>query len=294
MYDSAIMKLLAEQYKKENIKISFNAGKAGRGGHCVIYCSSHNIWYPNAEKYFRESILNRDYYEWMKMSYIDSEKDIYLRDIYKSWYVSGVNAKLDSIDNLAEYLEKVVKEYKVITVGISAGGYLAVILGVLLNAERVYAFSAQFDLNGRELEKNAILQKYKNDAKKEKYYDLVPFIKQSTVPIYYIYPMMNELDAVQKKRVENCSSVRILGLKSKKHGVVILRSNLPDILKMQVQDLDVIFGRFKDRQLTPIEFSIRFVGALKTVGEIEFLTKKIFSKIKEFTLKTILAGGTNK
>ena len=81
-----------EAYQSGNYRIEYN--ETTDKNECVIYFSSNNIWFPNTEKAFQKSIVEEDRYEWQRNPYRIGKKNIYLRDIYKSWYVQGINYEL--------------------------------------------------------------------------------------------------------------------------------------------------------------------------------------------------------
>lgn len=58
---------------------------------CVIWFSSNAIYFPNNEANFKRSILEKDYYEWRYDTPLSARKHIFLRDIYKQWYLLGIN-----------------------------------------------------------------------------------------------------------------------------------------------------------------------------------------------------------
>lgn len=121
--------LLAEEaYHLDNYKIEYN--NAVINNECVIYFFSNNIWYPNTEEAFRKSIVENNRYEWNRNSYRIGKKNIYLRDIYKSWYVQGINDKINSVDAIVDWLRKETSGYEVVCIGSSAGGYMAALVGI--------------------------------------------------------------------------------------------------------------------------------------------------------------------
>lgn len=93
--------LAEEIYNKDNYKIIDNPH--GTRDECILYFSSNNIWFPNTEEAFKHSFVENDYYEWVKYGSTVSKKAIFFRDIYKSWYVTGINRHISSIDKLAEF-----------------------------------------------------------------------------------------------------------------------------------------------------------------------------------------------
>jgi len=112
---------------------------------CFIFFSSNGIYYPDTKETFEKAIIQKNRYEWINMSKdrrvkAIAGKFIFVRDIYKSWYVKGVNSRLNSVDALVNYLRERVKGYQVITVGNSAGGYAAALFGALLGADRALSW----------------------------------------------------------------------------------------------------------------------------------------------------------
>lgn len=73
---------------------------------------------------------------------------IFVRDIYKTFYVKGINHDVSSIDALLELLEEKTAGYQIVTCGNSAGGYMAVIAGKHLSADRIFSFGGQWEIGG--------------------------------------------------------------------------------------------------------------------------------------------------
>src|SRR5690606_24328241 len=73
-------------------------------------------------------------------------KKLYVRDLNNSWYHGehpGIGA---GVDALAEWIRGVIREQdvrKVVTLGCSMGGYAAILLGALIDADRVLAITQQ-------------------------------------------------------------------------------------------------------------------------------------------------------
>ena len=114
---------------------------------CMIYFSSNNIYFPDTEEAFQEIIIEKDRYEWENIAKkIHTTKKIFVRDIYKSWYIKGINEVVNTIEKLTELLINETCGYRVITVGNSAGGYCAILIGIKLKAEHILVFSPQNNL----------------------------------------------------------------------------------------------------------------------------------------------------
>lgn len=244
---------------------------------CVIYFSSHAIYYPNEKRAFEDSILKKDYYEWRSSVPISAYKQIFVRDVYKQWYISGINNRLSTPPILLRFLKGQTVGYKVITVGSSAGGYAAVLYGCLLKAERVFAFNAQFELNSllpKGEKVNPILVRKQQDQVAKPYYDLTTFL--NGVPVYYFMSEKSDWDKSQKAHVRNFSNVRTISFLTSHHGIPFPKVAIPAVMQSSPERLDRLSGK----TFRPIVFSIKFVGIITTLRglfkqALEMIKRKI-------------------
>ena len=99
------------------------------------------------------------------------DKKFYI-DVHQSWYHKGIQDISTSIEETRVYLETIIKDYKkVIFMGVSAGGYAAILFGSLLQVTIVVAFIPQ-----------TILTRNDTDIH---YRDVKQFINTTTR--YYLY-----------------------------------------------------------------------------------------------------------
>ncbi|MDR0563273.1 MAG: hypothetical protein LBG73_11385 [Spirochaetaceae bacterium] len=240
--------LLSEDYQKGNIKIIDTHAKSDK---CLIFCSGNGLYFPNTKEEYTEKIRKNDRYEWEHIAHSKNieknfSKLIFIRDIYKQWYVSGINKELHCIDALVEYIKTETKKYKIITVGSSAGGYTAVLLGILLNAYRIVTVSGQYYL-WSFVDRNPLLRKYKDDIHKSKYYDLRNILKNSDSQIVYIFPVRCENDLEQYNYVKNYSNIQFYRINSQNHGTGINSAQYPYIFLSDMNKMEKIYERYKDR-----------------------------------------------
>ena len=265
MYDvwNNHINIVEEIYNKENYSIKVN--NKTHDDICFIFFSSNDIWFPNTEEAFKRSFIEGDYYEWLNYSDIQANKVIYVRDIYKSWYVTGINKELNSVDAVIEFLKKQTSGMRVITVGSSAGGYMASLAAALLNAEYCICFSAQFDLTGKgAMGVNPFLRNYSQDANRSKYYNIVEIIKKSKVLMFYIMPAYCESDKEQMDKVAGVENVHILRIASHHHGVPLLKGNLSRLIQMDKESLLSLFDLHKEHIVGMINISIQLSGVIGT------------------------------
>lgn len=253
-------KLLKEAYAKDNyLEIDSHTEK----DICYIFFSSNALYFPNTKIVFKDLILRRDRYEWQHISENDfisnvAGKYIFIRDIYKSWYIEGINKRINSIDKLIDFLIDRTKGYRVRTVGASAGGYMASLVGAKIGAEVVFNFAGQFVLDrGPDLTGNYYyLRKNKNDSSKNKYFNIVSYIKD-TVPIMYFYGYGSKQDFMQKEEVKNIENVFCFAFDTDKHGVVLEEKDIPIVLTLKMEHLKKLYVNHEAKIIDKTRFIIK-------------------------------------
>lgn len=242
-----------------------------------MYCSSNAVWFPNEEAAFRKAFIDNNYFEWRRTKCSLANKEIFIRDVYKSWYVTGINQQINSIDLLIDFLKEEIGNAPLICIGVSSGAYMASIIGAILKADHVIAFSAQWSLNNSWcLEKNMFLKKYRNDSAVNKYYDIKQLVDRSSVPIYYIVPINNPEDLYQYNHIKDVSNIFPIVFTSKRHGVVVLKHSLQFLVSMKRDQLEFFYKQYKNKTISPISFSLRMVGVINTAKDItEIVVRKI-------------------
>lgn len=256
--------------KQDNFIIEYD--DQGDKNWCAIYFCSNGIYYPNTEEIFRKQIIEKNFFEWYHSRINRASKHIFIRDVFKQWYLTGINTKINTPQKLTEFLRKETEGYNIITIGSSAGGYAAILHGSLLNAKYVLAFNPQFEIKslldtGSEMENPIVFRKQKTE---NKYYDIIPYINKDT-DIFYFYSKASKVDIKQnsyiKGRKKN-NNIYILSFNSSYHGIPFLKVALPDVLNMEIGELKIL----SEKEHSPLLF------AIKTVGLYEIM-HKIFKKI---------------
>ena len=77
---------------------------------------------------------------------------VFVRDLNQSWYQEGVRGVSTTLDATTATLRALVTEsgaHRVVTLGVSAGGFAAIYFGVALEADFVLAFGPQTFTSGR-------------------------------------------------------------------------------------------------------------------------------------------------
>jgi len=279
--------LLQEQYKKPNYNIRYGNTRSKL---CLIFFSGNGLYYPNTETEFINRIIKDDRYEWSNITKSrifqkKCAKIFFLRDIYKQWYVTGINQSLNTVEKLLNWLKKETEGYTIITAGSSAGGYAAVLFGLLLRAERIFSFSGQFILS--DIEENPLLKKYANNNQYNQYYNLVDFCSISQTPIFYFYPALCEYDKRQAKAVASmCGEGGIYAyrIESAIHGDTVLPQNYRFLFFGKKKKLRKLYMRFKDKNIT----SKKLLCACSVLYAISDLFSLVYKRLKSFLKKCII------
>ena len=283
--------LLRKEYEKDNCIITRTGASTGR---VIIFFSSNGIYFPNNEEGFTDRIIRRDYYDFKNLSSDRLIHDYYelvilVRDVYKQWYVNGINPRYDSIDKTAEFLREITSGLKVTTCGSSAGGYAAVLFAHLLKAERFFSMSGQFSI-WHQADPSVAPFIYENAScpEKNKYYDISRITLDGGG--YYFWPSECENDKAQYELVKDSPQITILSFKSKQHGVPFPYCCYPYILSRSSAELSSIFsGMKKNVPLRPNIFALKILPITLyphvVPGIIRRFIKKIHRGVKKVMRK---------
>lgn len=274
--DSVFMQ---KAYGQANFKIQDNSESCENT--CIIFFSSNAIYYPNTEAELKKAV-QKDRFEWENISQSPILKRkvkryIFVRDLYKQWYISGINSDVNSIDKLIELLADLTSGYRVITVGSSAGGYAAVLFGVLLKAEKVFCFAGQWDISeqcgNNPFVDGAIQNRYQ-------YIKIADLVKNSRTPVFYMWPLHSDWDAKQAENVLKNGNVISFAFNASDHGVCCYSFNIPDLIVKDVDTLKKLGSIKKIHGWKKVSFLLQSVGLGKGIYKfLKNLLQRLVSKI---------------
>lgn len=252
---------------------------------CAIYFSSNDIYYPNNEQSFSEQILSKNKFEWYKTRITKAHKHIFLRDIKKQWYLTGINQKIDCIEKLYDFLVEETRNYKIITIGSSAGGFAAVLLGSMLNAELILTFNGQFMLTDRLIDSSEeidpIIFREKDNSQINKYFSLRQFIRNPD-RIYYYYSSNSDWDRSQYNHIADFS-FKFIPFNTSHHGIPFLKICLDKIINDPIKTT----GRYVGKMNNPIMFSIKIVGLFDTLRYLTIFGTSKYKKVLHLIFKRL-------
>ena len=103
--------------------------------YCYVYCSSNDLYKKDSESDFVQKIVKGNRFEWMNRSAQNTPtKEIFIRDVWLSWYANGVNQDIDSIEKLIDFIRMESFGIDLVTIRVSSGGFIAAILASECNA----------------------------------------------------------------------------------------------------------------------------------------------------------------
>lgn len=222
---------------------------------CIIFFSSNGVYYPNEPEVFEKIIINEDRYEWENLANTVSskvKKIFFLRDVFKNFYITGINKDINCIDGIVDFLKKHTENLNVYTVGSSAGGYAATIVGMKLNAKKIFSFSGQFDISKENIINYPLIELLRNEKTFSKYYDLKPHLKYLGNLLFYYCPIYFEDDVRQMTEVKSCSkNIVINRIKSYEHGYMLPPSLFPLICFMNTKKIVFLAVYTRLHSVTP-------------------------------------------
>ncbi len=248
--------LVHQVYKEDNYYCKKHNNKSQK---CIIFFSGNGLYYPNTEQVFELAIIKRNKFEWdniAKSLYIakNYEKVIFVRDIFKQWYVTGINDRVDSIEKLYELLKDLCGDNEIVTVGNSAGGYIATLMGYMLNAVAVFSFSGQFMLNAENINYGPIIERYRSNPNIEKYFDVKKFSNEVT-KVFYFCPDKVQIDIFQLSYIKNTENVFTFLFDSETHGQTINGKDYPLVLSLPYDFLCNYCKKNENKTISPEQFA---------------------------------------
>lgn len=279
--ENNFLKLQKEIYEKlDNYKVKTLNKESDL---ILIFFSGNGLYFPNTEAILRRTIIENDRYEWEHISNREiytklCYKIIYVRDVYKQWYVNGISSKYSSITDTANLLIELTRNKRVYTIGNSAGGYAAIIFGSLLKADKIFSFSGQFYFTEEDINKQYLLKANKSDKTRNIFYDTCNFFNEHS-QIYYFFPNKSNEDLKQFQHIKPNDRLYFYKIKSKKHGIGLFYKNYETIFfrEDRINTLKNNSYTILGLYLNSTEYKIR--------GWFDYIINKIISITKKILIK---------
>lgn len=177
-------------------------------------------------------------------------KKLFLRDTEKVWYQAGFPPFSNDIPSSIRYFKNFIATHrikKVVTMGVSMGGYASILYGHYLNAHRILAFAPQIfvDKEQRLSIGDTRRQEYAErmyTLSGEKYYDLrTHLLERNPVgAIDIIICGESELDVIHANHVQDIPNIKIVKYPCNVHPVArYLRDQrqLFPLIQQEIEDV---------------------------------------------------------
>jgi len=247
----------------------------------VVYFASNGLYYPDTEECFKKTVLDGNRFEWLNAHRKNAGKEIYVRDIFKTHYVLGINSRISSMSELIKFIKKESQGYRLITVGNSAGGYAAAVVGTVLQADMVFDFSGQNEVLNYTSDPTSPIMKLQNTSASQ-FYDLRELWNKNDIPfIFYFYSANNGVDKRSWDQIERfLPSDRLypFAFDTSTHEQTMFNFNLPTVLDMEKGELIELSHRFKERKISRLAFAFRTMGL---IGTCKSIVKKVLKKLRK-------------
>jgi hypothetical protein len=136
-------------------------------------------------------VQSYDFFNFLENKFSYASRYFYL-DIHRSCYHKGIQDKSTNIPETVEYLKHKVKKYKqVIFIGLSSGGYAALLYGSLVGVSHVIAFFPQTILRSPNIN--------------EQYRDISKYINDTTN--YHLYGDLSKTNAIDCHHISHCERI---------------------------------------------------------------------------------------
>ena len=172
-----------------------------------------------------------------KFKHLDFKK-WYIVDINVSWWHTNFPGLLGYGPYvLSRYIKDVIKELDVdivCTIGLSHGGYGAILIGCLIEADVVIAFSPQTWLTKNRYRKNDLHRKFEGFDIPEEQKDLKLLLENNnSKTIYHIYYGEKIIDKEHAERIKHIRGVNLHPVNIERHGIaksLVRNGTVEDIL----------------------------------------------------------------
>lgn len=214
---------------------------------CYIYFTSNALYEIDSVSCFNQRIISEDRYEWKNRSAIINNekprKEIFIRDVWRSWYVRGINNKICTYEKVVDFLRNETAGYTSRCVGVSSGGFMAVIVGLELHVDICYALSAQFSLSHHfdHLQKNSFLRTFGESQKGEYYFEVWKRLVESKTHIIYLFPSRSFQDIEQYVFLPKSNKIFIVDIKDSNHGIALYPNAIGSFISLSYYECQSLF-----------------------------------------------------
>lgn len=276
-------------YQSEDNYEVVNEGGNKEANYTYVYFTSHGLYYPTNYSNFKKRVCDENYYEWKHVAENKklkgkAKKVIFVRDVYKNWCIQGINGTCDSMEKLCKLIANLTRGDHVITVGSSAGGYMAIAVGASIDADAIYALSPQVSLEKyNEYHRIKYFDRYLFDKNISPWLNLKSLIESYKGDLFYFYPNKCSEDIAQYEEIADLRNthLHIMAVEYEHHGNPIYSLSLIETLSDSIEANRKIFKELEGKNVKRFEYLEKKCGLIKSVSVV------VGSKIKHYLKKCL-------
>lgn len=178
-------------------------------------------------------------YQWMDLTRQFGVDKVYLRDPRRAWYQLGLDPHTDAVDDTAAFLLGLIVEReprRIVSIGVSSGGFGALLFGYLLGVDEVHAFAPRtyVDIDNRlkndDFRMDEFIEDlYRSPRAQPEYFDLRPLFHSGRNPktrFYIHFAADSRLDVANAAHLADAPNVFLVAYESGGHQIArALREN---------------------------------------------------------------------
>lgn len=242
----------------------------------AVYFSSHG-WHNGANL---DKQISNNYFEFKRNLIKNASRHIFIRDLFQSFYINGINSQICTVEKLLNFLKAECQNSKIVTVGSSGGGYMAILAGAFLQAEYVIALSGYLDIRPEFPKYNLQLLVDLEKEYKNKYYDLRNILAQNPVPVYQFEPGNCKDDLYNIKLSKAIPCVRLFETTSKLHAYPIDKEFIGHLINLPPQKMETVYKAVKNKKVSKFHLYFMLLSPMAIIKAYFLRFRKKFLKIK--------------
>ncbi len=157
---------------------------------------------------------------------------IFILDQKNRWYHNGIENVTTDMDETVAFIKKIIQQEnysKILCVGASMGGYMALLIGKLIHATNILAFSPQTFIDEENRKKyndtrwHVELDNLNKNAKNKNYFDLQKFYKEpleDSLNVEIHYSKNVKLDELHALHLQN-KAIKLIGYEDSDHYIAV-------------------------------------------------------------------------
>jgi hypothetical protein len=208
-------------------------------GNVYIFFSSHALYHPNTAAEAHKVLFTKDRYEWARTTPSNAARIIYVRDVWKQWYLLGTSQQVETPDSLTEKLRHLSSGFgDIVCVGVSAGAFAAVWHGTRLRARHIFSFAGQADLTlevqtPEQCAKNPVVARM--IATEPHLTRLAESLQVSNSTVYHLHGSASAQDLPHAELLKPHKQVTIVSFRSTLHGVPFSGRGLTWLIQSRIR-----------------------------------------------------------